>query len=159
MRSARVLSLALCAVGLLLSAALVVHVARAGMDNPIPPVAQVSTELTKGTGYCVSVAIGDELFGRVTVPFHKPDKAKLGELRVSIANAYRLIALQQTDPEKAAALREAAEHIRVPGDPAVESGRHRPRTISCTCAGTLSDGFVTHGVWCAGGCGNCYLCR
>jgi hypothetical protein len=148
---------------LLLSAGLVIHLARAGMDNPIPPLRQASNELTKGTGYCVSVTLDGVEYGTVDVPFHKPDKNKLDELRVSIANAYRLVALQQKDPEKAAALREAANHIRVPGDPELESTRKRPinspsyPSVGCVCSSLYTPGVVP-GRACGGACGDCYYC-
>ncbi len=163
MRGARVLSFALFAAVLLLSVGLVVHAARAGMDNPTPPLAQVNAELTKGTGYCVSVGLDGVEYGLVKVPFHKPDPKNLDELRVSIANAYRLIALQQTDPATAAALRSAAERIRVPGDPPID-GRRRylndpasPPSIACICSSLYTPGVVP-GHACGGACGNCYLC-
>jgi len=137
--------------------------ARGAMDNPVPPLVNdpASTELTHSAGYCVSVNLDGEFFGHVGVPADHADAAHLDVLRVSIANSYRLLALQQLDPAKADALREAAESIRVPGDPLTATARYRRRpgkTVNCVCA-SYYGGDVTGGRnACGGPCSNCYFC-
>ncbi len=146
-----------------------VALAFATMDNPTPPLHKV--ELPTGPGYCVSVGLGDRYFGKVFVPMGKPDPANLELQRISIANVYRLVALQVPDPLDQAALRAAAEQVKFSGEPdttaanaptaAFASLRKNPHGggVTCACATYYGGDVVGSKHACGGECSNCYLCR
>jgi len=123
--------------------------------------ASAGVEMTKGLGYCVSVWLDGIYYGKVKVPFHRPDATHLEELRVSIANSYRLVALQIDGRDHAAAekLRAGADRIIFTGEATTSAQVKRPigHVVECVCA-TDYDSTVVGSPGCSGACGTCWLC-
>jgi hypothetical protein len=115
--------------------------------------------------YCVSVAG----LGRVDVPLHTPDLAKLDELRGSVRNALALLINQAEvraagDPARIEVSRSLKERlalgVRFSFEP--EATRYQkggPGEIVCTCSTLVYDPTVVGSGFCTGACGNCISCR
>ncbi len=148
------------------------------VDSPIPPGGIGGVQVTQGTGYCVTyLAAGNA--HRVDVPFHKPDPAKLDELRGSVQNALSLIANQldvkaATEPDdvrrgvlahEAGKLHEKIDRgVRFAGEPGTLTPENRPVQVGpgggvlCTCA-TLCGDACGAADYCGGACGGCWRCQ
>jgi hypothetical protein len=115
--------------------------------------------------YCVSVAG----LGRIDVPLHTPDLAKLDELRGSMRNALALLINQAEvraadDPARAEVARalkdRLAKGVRFSFE--TEATRYQKGgqgEIVCTCSTLVYDPTVVGRGFCAGACGDCFSCK
>jgi len=163
------------------------------MDSPLPPghdpepSLPMALELHLTTGpYCVSVGVGDDRFGMVQT-FHQADRGNLDVVRGSIANAYRLVAMQHEQKCVAAAakagdadmagkvtackgqaalLKSMADRgVVFQGEPIASTEGARPMIapgdggVTCVCASYYGSDVVGGAASCGGPCGNCWFCR
>lgn len=149
------------------------------MDSPIPPGAPEGVQVTKGTGYCVTYVTAG-VVNRVDVPFHKPDPAKLDELRGSLHNALELIANQldvkiatmpageqrgELASEAGKLHAQLAHGVHLGGEPGVSLSPETSRPVmvgpgggvACVCA-TLCGDACGAANYCGGACGGCWKC-
>jgi len=136
------------------------------MDSPIPP-GRVFP-IPEGIGYCVTYTDPAGLsYGLVRVPFHRPNRQNIEELRGSIRNALALLANQnmvraaieqdaknrhQLTVSTALLLKGLQQGVRFPGEPKTDG-------VECSCT-SLQDngGSLPGGYACGGPCGNCWSC-
>lgn len=138
------------------------------------PAASSSPRIPTTMGYCVTV---EGVTGITFVPLHKPDANKMDELKASIGNAVKLIALTQGREDIIEAsmsidivdnplppLHEKPREPRL--KPSQDAVRRKPdcKTV-CWCSkvyyGTgTSVGIEQSGVGgCSGPCESCFVCR
>ena len=153
-------------------------------NDPEPPRQVLEMHLTTGP-YCVSVGAGDARFGMIQT-FHQADRGNLDVVRGSIANAYRLTAMQheavcsakavkaggkgQADAilackVQAAELRAKADRgVTFLGEP-TSTLDGRPMMVgddpgvTCVCATYYGADVTGAAASCGGPCGNCWFCR
>jgi hypothetical protein len=135
-----------------------------------------AVEVPKQTGYCVTWNDEEGTLGVVTVPLHRPDAARLDELRGSVRNALALIQAQllsksvlESDPAKKERLSRASSELDLKlqagvsfdgerPDPDRVRRRVEPPSVNCSCT-TLYGDAVSPKYHCGGACGGCYFCR